>query len=260
MYPNEIIWGIDLYVVMLCVAAISAMLVYRILADKLYLSADLQNLCLFGAVAAILSGYGSAVLFQAIYNIPKNGGLVLNASTGATFYGGLIGGAAVFLAVYFIVGYFLFKESREHIKYFWSIAGIGAACIAVAHGFGRIGCLMAGCCHGKVTDAWYGVYMKGIGQKVVPIQLFEAIVLFALFGLFLVRALKGKHYNLSLYMTVYGIWRFLIEYVRDDYRGYTFVSFLTPSQLTAIIMILGAVIVFAVEKRFCQRNDTYDKD
>lgn len=261
MYPNEIILGIDLYVIMLCVAAVSAMIVYRILADKLELSAELQNLCLFGAVAAILVGYGSAVLFQGIYNIPKNGGFVINSSTGATFYGGLIGGAAFFISVYFIVGHFIFKESREHIKCFWSIAGIGAACIAIAHGFGRIGCLMAGCCHGKVTDAWYGVYMKSIGQKVVPIQVFEAIVLFALFALFFFRVLKRKRYNLSLYMLVYGIWRFLIEYARDDYRGYTFVDFLTPSQFTAIIMILGAAIVFFVEKQFSKGNNTYyDKD
>ncbi len=261
MYPNEIIWGIDLYVIMLCVAAISAMIVYRILADKRCISAELQNLCLFGAVAAIFAGYGAAVLFQAIYNIPKNNGFMLNASTGATFYGGLIGGATVFLALYFLVGNFLFKESREHIKCFWSNAGIGAACIAVAHGFGRIGCLMAGCCHGKATDAWYGVYMKSIGQKVVPIQAFEAIVLFALFAVFFFRILKGKRYNLSLYMMMYGIWRFFIEYARDDYRGYTFVSFLTPSQLTAIIMILGAVAVFVAEKQISKRNDAYyDKD
>lgn len=261
MYPNEIIWGIDLYVIMLCVAAFSAMFVYRILADKLNMGAELQNLCLFGAVAAILVGYCSAVLFQAVYNIPQNGGFVIDSSTGATFYGGLIGGAVFFLAVYFTVGHILFKESKEHIKSFWSVAGIGAACIAIAHGFGRIGCLMAGCCYGKVTDAWYGVYMKSVGQKVVPIQVFEAIILFGLFGVFFFRVIKRKQYNLSLYMAVYGIWRFFIEYARDDYRGYTFVSFLTPSQLTALIMIAGAVVVFFVEKQFCKRNDTYyDKD
>ena len=259
MYPNEIINGIDMYVIMLCIAAISAILVYRILADKLNLNARLQNLCLFGAVAAILVGYYSAVFFQGIYNIPKNGGFVLNASTGATFYGGLIGGAAFFIATYFTVGHFMFKEGKEHIKYFWSNAGIGAACIAIAHGFGRIGCLMVGCCYGRVTDAWYGIYMKNIGQKVVPIQAFEAAILFGLFGVFFYRVVKRKRYNLSLYMLTYGIWRFFIEYARDDYRGYTFVSFLTPSQLTALIMIVGAVAVFIAEREFFKRISDHDE-
>ena len=103
MYPNEIINGIDMYVIMLCIAAISAILVYRILADKLNLNARLQNLCLFGAVAAILVGYYSAVFFQGIYNISKNGGFVLNASTGATFYGGLIGGASLMAADFSVI-------------------------------------------------------------------------------------------------------------------------------------------------------------
>lgn len=257
MYPKELIkgTGIDLYVVMLCVAAVSAILVYRYLADKNGIGATLQNLCLFDAVASITVGYYSAVLFQAIYNIPKYGEFRIDAGTGATFYGGLIGGAGFFLLTYFIAGKFLFKESKEHIKNIRLITDIAAACIAVAHGFGRIGCLFAGCCHGKETDAWYGIYMTGIGKKVVPIQLYEALVLFAMFAWLICRVLKKKTYNLPIYMTVYGIWRFLIEYARDDYRGYTFISFLTPSQLTAILMVVGAAVLYYFERRSVKKTD-----
>ena len=244
MYPNEILPGIDMYVIMLCAAAISAILVFRILADKLGLGARLQNLCLFNAVASIMAGYYSAVLFQAVYNIPKYNEFRLDSATGATFYGGLIGGAAFFLAVYFMVGARMFAQSGEHIHNLRAVTDIGAACIAVAHGLGRIGCLMAGCCHGAQTDAWYGIYMASINKRVVPIQLFEALVLFLLFAWLFYRVLKGKTYNLPLYMATYGVWRFVIEYARDDYRGYTFISFLTPSQLTAIAMIVGAAVVF----------------
>ncbi len=247
MYPNEILPGIDMYVIMLCLAAVSAIVVFRILADKLKLGAKLQNLCLFNAVASIVVGYYSAVLFQAFYNIPKYGELRLDAQTGATFYGGLIGGAACFLTVYFAVGHYMFKDTKEHIKYIRTITDIGAAAIAIAHSFGRIGCLMAGCCYGKETDAWYGIYMQSIEKKVVPIQLFEAIILAALFAFFFYRTFKGKTYNLPLYMSIYGAWRFVIEYARDDYRGTTIVSFLTPSQLTALLMILGAVVLFVFE-------------
>ena len=40
------------------------------------------------------------------------------------------------------------------------------------------------------------------------------------------------------------MWLFIIEYFRTDDRGATFVSFLTPSQLTAIVMVLIAAAIF----------------
>lgn len=263
MYPYEVFSGVDLYMIMLCVAAVSAIIIYRILADRHGLGARLQNLCLFNAVASIVGGYYSAVLFQAIYNIDKNGGFELTASTGATFYGGLIGGAAIFLAVYFVAGRIMFGKGGEHVNEFFNIANIGAACIAAAHGFGRLGCLFAGCCHGAPTDKWYGIYMVALDSKVVPIQLFEAIFLFALFALFLIRILKNKTYNLPIYMCAYGVWRFFIEYARTDYRGSTLISFLTPSQLTAVVMVVGSVAVFLLEysvRKKRAQNMSVEKD
>jgi prolipoprotein diacylglyceryltransferase len=40
---------------------------------------------------------------------------------------------------------------------------------------------------------------------------------------------------------VYGVWRFVIENLRADYRGNTFVEWLTPSQLTALVLIVVGV-------------------
>ncbi len=248
MFPYEIFPGVDLYLIMICLAAVSAIVVFRFFADKLKLRAKIQNLCMVNAVVSIMVGYYSAVLFQAFYNIKEYGEFRIDSSTGATFYGGLIGGAACFLAIYFIAGRFIFKKDNEHIGLFWSIADIAAACISIAHCFGRVGCLMVGCCYGAETDAWYGIYMVSLGKRVVPIQLYEAIVLALLFAFFVYRILKKKTYNLQLYMAIYGIWRFAIEYARDDYRGHSPVSFFTPSQLTAILMVIGAVALILLQK------------
>ena len=96
MYPKEILPGIDLYLICMCLAVMAAIIVYRIIADKIKIEAKLQNLCIFTAVGAIIFGYFSAVLFQAFYNIKENGGeFIINSQTGATFYGGLIGGASL---------------------------------------------------------------------------------------------------------------------------------------------------------------------
>jgi prolipoprotein diacylglyceryltransferase len=55
-------------------------------------------------------------------------------------------------------------------------------------------------------------------------------------------------------MGAYGAWRFLIEYARDDYRGTTVVEFLTPSQFIALVMIVGAVVLFFIQKSFVRKN------
>jgi len=240
MFPYEIIPGIDLYVVFLALGVMAAIITFSKLSDKRGLEAKLHNFVLYTAIAAVLFGYGSAVLFQAFYNISEVGRFEITKTTGATFYGGLIGGATTFLAIYFGIGHFLFSD-KTNVKRFFFVADCAAPAIAIAHSLGRVGCLMAGCCHGAVTDAWYGIYMVNIAKKVVPIQLFEALFLLGLFFLFIFRILRKKTYNLSLYMIIYGVWRFFIEYFRTDDRGTTIVSSLTPSQLTAVIMIVGGI-------------------
>ena len=263
MYPYSIIWGIDLYTIFLCVGIIAALLVLRIFSDRKKIYWKLQNFTIITAVLSITGGYGSAVLFQGLYNFldDTSKGFVLDNRTGSTFYGGLIGGVAAFLLIYFCVGAILFKD-KIHIKRFFDITDIAAASITVAHGFGRLGCLMAGCCHGAPTDAWYGVYFVSYRVKAVPIQLFEAIFLFALFGFFCYRNIKRKSCCLPLYMILYGSWRFVIEFFRGDDRGATVVSFLTPSQLIATLMILGSIALFIVErhieKKWASRSDISD--
>lgn len=43
----------------------------------------------------------------------------------------------------------------------------------------------------------------------------------------------------------YGVWRFAIEYLRDDPRGDSGISFLTPSQLSSVLLVvLGVALIF----------------
>ena len=253
MYPYSIIGDIDLYTIFLCVGIISALLVFRIFSDRQKMYWKLQNFAVLVGVAAIVCGYCSAVLFQGFYDFLADPSQGFRLNTGATFYGGLIGGVVSFLALYFGIGFFVFKD-KIHVKHFFDIANIAAASISSAHAFGRIGCFTAGCCHGAETDAWYGVYFDYYKIKAVPIQLFEAIFLFALFAFFCFRLAKRKSYNLPLYMVLYGAWRFIVEFFRADDRGATVVSFLTPSQLIAVLMILGSVVLFLGERYFVKKQ------
>lgn len=253
MYPYDIFFeGLNLYVIFITIGVIAALVIFRILADKNKFPAGLQNLVLIGAVISVIVGYCFAVLFQAVYNAFETGKFQLNNSTGATFYGGLIGGAGTMLLIYFVGGKLILKND-DNKKYFLMFLQIAVCCVAVAHAFGRIGCLTAGCCHGRETDAWYGINMyrytdangNEVWVKTVPTQLFESLFLFAIGALMFYFAWKGKKYNFAIYTIGYGVWRFIIEYFRADDRGQTIFNLLTPSQFTAVLLIIvGLVYVF----------------
>lgn len=249
MYPDALFGSVTLYDICNMLAVLAALIVARVYADKLKISAKLQNCGILTAGFSILAGYGFATLFQSFYNYLEDpaGGFVWK---GMTFYGGLIGGAAIFLLVWFT----LIRKlcGRAVIDIFPQVCGIAACCIAAAHCIGRIGCFMAGCCHGAETDSFFGIYepgaFKGAGGRVYPTQLFEAVFLLELFLLFtylLFRTRRGS--GLTLYMILYGAFRFVIEFLRADDRG-SFLGSLTPSQTWSLVLIAAGIAVFAAEK------------
>ena len=258
MYPNELfnIFGIsiDLYTICFLVGII-ACLVFTIIAMKKcgYSSTARDTIILIG-IFSIMIGLLFAVLFQAFYNLIAGRGFVFE---GMTFIGGLIGGVIAFLGIYFLYVYAINPHLKEGSffkvdmnKGVWYLLRIAPISITIAHGFGRIGCLCAGCCHGHETDEWYGIWNADLGAKTVPTQLYEAIFLFLLSGLMIVLLFKiNFKYNMSLYLVTYGIWRFIIEYFRDDYRG-SFIPGLSPSQFWSIIMVILGVAIFFLYRHF----------
>jgi phosphatidylglycerol:prolipoprotein diacylglycerol transferase len=246
MYPYELFFGLDLYTILITVGVVACLLLLRLQGDWRDLRAKHQNFLLTLVPLAVILGYVAAVLIQGLYNIAALGEYRIDAATGSTFFGGLLGGVVVFLSLYFGVGHFRFHDGY-HKTHFRDLLDLAPACITVAHGFGRLGCLMAGCCHGARTDAWYGVETIYPGYRVVPIQLFEALFLFALTGVLLFLMKRGLRHQMPIYMLGYGAWRFLIEYARADDRGETIVSFLSPSQLFALLLMLGGVALLGVE-------------
>ena len=252
MYPYAVVFGLSLYEIFLVTGLVAALFLGDSMGMKRGLSVALQKTLIFATIIAMLGGFFGAVFFQALYNYGATGIFTINSTTGMTFYGGLIVGAGLFLAVWFGLGKVLCK-SDEPKKKFGVVADIAACVIPMAHGFGRLGCFFAGCCHGAKTDAWYGVRMhtRNGWQTVVPIQLFEALFLFALsavlFFIFFRNLKKEKQFPLlPIYCVVYGIWRFFIEYARADERGETIISFLSPSQLIAVVLFITGIAYFCV--------------
>ena len=251
MYPNELIkdTGLDLYIIFIVIGILATFVTLRYLSGVMKMNYKVFNFVIVTAIFAIVVGWLAAMLFQAFYNFLATGEFRF---AGQTFYGGLIGGVIAFVAFYFGVGHFIFKK-KEHVADFDKLLTMAMPSIVVAHAFGRIGCLMDGCCYGAITDAWYGIEMLsgGVWAKRVPTQLFEAIFLFLLFAVLVVLIVRKKFRNTpSVYLIAYGVWRFLIEFIRDDNRGSSGIPGLYPSQLTAIILvIIGVVWIFVYEKK-----------
>ena len=202
----------------------------------------------YNAIVAIALGFGSAALFQATYNYIENPSAGFNFDSGITFIGGLIGGIASFL-----VGYAIFR--KRYKARLVDIISIAPCCILIAHAFGRVGCFFAGCCYGKPTDSFLGVQFPGLPHKVHATQLYEAIFLFALFTLcYLLYWKKNFKHNLSLYLVAYGIFRFLIEFLRGDDRG-QLLGVISPSQFWSILMVVAGVgVYFLLEWLFKKRE------
>lgn len=172
--------------------------------------------------------------------------------SGGVFYGGLIGG---FLTVAFLMWHYKLP--------FWKVADAFAPAVALGQAFGRQGCFAAGCCWGKPTTAWWGVHFTEKGHEYTgvpiannvylhPTQQIESLTMLAVFGL-LVWLHRNKKFDgqvLIAYGFIYSIFRFSIEFLRDDpQRGDLFGLFasagVSPSQVISLI-VAAASLVFLI--------------
>ncbi len=242
--------GVTMYGICIAVGILACIAVLYVYTKKKGVPPEVQDYVFFIAIIAIAVGFLAAKLFQTFYNWLETGKFNFY-SAGITVMGGLIGGAAMFLILYFGLGNFVFKGKKSgwHKKYFNEIFLVAPICIVIAHAFGRIGCLMSGCCHGAYLGKEYvfgGMQMKasnGWGYY-VPTQLYEALFLFVLFAV--LSFLYFKRYNIimSIYLIAYAIWRMIIEFFRTDARGAVILG-LAPSQWQSIIFVLLGVGILA---------------
>ena len=240
------------------IIGIIACLIFAIIAmKKCGYSKSASDTVIVIGVFAIIFGLLTAILFQAVYDFISNPSAGFKFNGGMTFLGGLIGGVVSFIGLYFLYVYVInprlseknfFKSDMN--KGIWYLVRIAPISITIAHAFGRVGCLFAGCCHGHETHEWYGIYSANAETTVVPLQLYEAIFLFTLTAIMMMMLFKFHSKDtMAVYLISYGIWRFVIEFFRADYRG-SFIPGLSPSQFWSIIMIIAGVIVFFVYRYF----------
>lgn len=147
---------------------------------------------------------------------------------GYVWYGGMVG--ALGTAVYYF-------WKRPHLRA-WLYSDAFAPAIMAGAAVGRIGCFLAGCCHGVPTTEPWGVKFPQLPGPVHPTQLYDsaiaatlAIILLWRFGR---RRFDGQ--NIALLLIAYPILRSLTEVFRGDAdRGGLWV--LSTSQLISIPLL-----------------------
>lgn len=159
---------------------------------------------------------------------------------GLVFSGGAILGAV--FAIWFL---------RSRGQDIWIWMDVVAPGIGLGEAVGRIGCLSAGCCYGASCDLpWAITFYSPESLAPLFVPLHPTQIYHSLAGLtcFLVlRALKPHVHHpgwlMGVFLMLFGMFRFLIELFRADYRGE--LGVLSVTQLIALgAVALGGYILY----------------
>lgn len=195
---------------------------------------------------ALLGGFlGAKLLYIAtrLDDIMENPEILMNLSDGFVVYGGIIGGIAAGMI-------YCHVKKLSFLRYF----DLLIPSVALAQGFGRIGCFLAGCCYGRETSCSIGIVFHDSkfapnGVKLVPTQLLSSGFDFLLFFVlvWIDKKKTGDGQTAGMYLILYSIGRFVLEFFRGDLiRGS--VGQLSTSQFISIFTCLAGVILFTVRR------------
>lgn len=166
-------------------------------------------------------------------------------ANGWVVMGGILGG---------ILGGYLYCRWQKLPA--WRFFDLGLASVALAQGFGRIGCFLAGCCYGMETDGPLAVTFTHSdfapnGVPLVPTQLISSALDFLLFFflIFYDKKIQKKAGEVTAwYLILYSAGRFVLEFWRGDtLRG--FVGPLSTSQFMGIFTFAAGIFLLILRRR-----------
>jgi phosphatidylglycerol:prolipoprotein diacylglycerol transferase len=231
-------WPVYSYGVLLALAYLAGLQLAVIRARRAGLDgAKVMDLGIYLIIAALVGAKLMliAVDFQYFRNQPRE--LLSLVRAGGVFYGGLL--AAFGVALWLV---------RRYKLPVWTTADLIAPGIALGHIIGRFGCLLAGCCYGRPTSVpWAITFTDPVAASNVgtplqiplhPTQMYDAGAEALILAILLLTERRGRPFpgrTFWLYMLLYAISRFIIEYFRGDERGA--VLGLSTSQFVSVILV-----------------------
>ena len=253
MYPRLLELGpitVYTYGVLLAAAYLFGLQLARVRAKQRGLDANrVLDLGIYIIISALVGAKLLLLItdFKSLTADPRE--LLTLARSGGVFYGGLI--VAVIVALWYI---------RRVGLPLWTTCDVFAPGIALGHVVGRFGCLFAGCCYGKPTTRPWGITFTDpfaaanvgtpLGVALHPTQLYEAGAELLILIVLLVTERKGRPFpgrTFWLYMLLYAISRFIIEFYRGDDRGT--VGMFSTSQFISIVLAPLAIVMLVYLSR-----------
>lgn len=231
-------WGF-----MLALAVIAAVVgMSRLFAREGYDEEDVLDLVIILVLAGLLGSRLAYIGMFQWHEFLASPAIIFSISdggfSGLVWYGGLTAGALAFAI-------FIWKKKYA----FWKLADICAPFLALGYAIVRIGCFLNGCCYGKVTGSWGMVFPYVDDLSRYPTQLFSSAINLILF-LFLWwyyprRKFAGQVF--ILYLLGYSVYRFSIEFIRENSIFYGPFSI---SQVYSIIIFVAAIGLYLWGNRF----------
>jgi len=205
------------------------------------LSVRLIDLLKLFALSAICAYVGATFVFMLtripwlVTHFSFRNLLYLITRSGIVFYGGLFG---VLLAAKLFARFCRYDEAATYRMI--------VPAIPLFHAFGRIGCLLGGCCFGRVLATV--IEFDGVLFTRMPVQAFEAAFCFLLFSSLMIIEKKRREWDLlRTYMLSYAAFRFAIEFLRgDNLRG---VYILSTSQWISLAIIAYYIFKWVRNRR-----------
>ena len=253
MYPRLLELGpitVYTYGVLLAAAYLFGLQLARVRAKQRGLDANrVLDLGIYIIISALVGAKLLLLItdFKSLTADPRE--LLTLARSGGVFYGGLI--VAVIVALWYI---------RRVGLPLWTTCDVFAPGIALGHVVGRFGCLFAGCCYGKPTTRPWGITFTDpfaaanvgtpLGVALHPTQLYEAGAELLILIILLATERKGRPFpgrTFWLYMLLYAISRFIIEFYRGDDRGT--VGMFSTSQFISIVLAPLAIVMLVYLSR-----------
>jgi phosphatidylglycerol---prolipoprotein diacylglyceryl transferase len=169
---------------------------------------------------------------------------------GLAYYGGFLGAL--------VSSWYLLKADRFS---YWRASDMAGMVVPVGLAFGRMGCLLAGCCFGVNTESALALIFPGrspasesqfkaglLAAKALPslpvhpTQIYESAASLAIAAFCLIYVHPRKRYDGQVFLsfvTLYAAARFILEFWRRDDRGELFG--LSTSQLIGLLLIAGSI-------------------
>ena len=189
-------------------------------------------ICTVGVIAAFTTSRAWYIVQHIFGREPyfSNNWATLWDEAGSVLYGWILGG---FLA--------LFALCRLMKLNFLKVSDSLSIGMLAAQVLNRLGCHAAGCCYGKPLNSFWSVYNPSIGQRLHPVQLYEAA-----FDIALITVIQTQKKNFDgkktlIYFIGYSAGRFVLEFFRGDNLPTIFG--LTVPQLTSLAILLAVFFI-----------------